>query len=66
MLQNARVAAFTISELFRENQQEGGVKLPPTQIRVKTIDYFRKRAPSCIFERMFDGILNLILPGNLS
>ena len=23
MLQNARVAAFTISELLRENQQEG-------------------------------------------
>ena len=38
MLQNARVAAFTISELLRENQD--GVKLPPTilptQIRVKS------------------------------
>ena len=36
MLQNARVTAFTISELLRENQQGGeGVKLPsPTQIRV--------------------------------
>ena len=40
MLQNAMVAAFTVSELFRENQQ--GVKLPTppphpsaTQIRVK-------------------------------
>ena len=33
MLQNARVAAFTVSELFRENQQ--GVKIPPTQIRLK-------------------------------
>ena len=34
MLQNARVTAFTIvSELLRENQ-EGGLKLPPTQIRV--------------------------------
>ena len=28
MLQNARVTAFTISELLRENQK-GGVKLPP-------------------------------------
>ena len=27
MLQNPRVAAFTVSELLRENQQ--GVKLPP-------------------------------------
>ena len=41
MLQNASVTAFTISELLRENQQGGergvggGVKLPPTQIRVK-------------------------------
>ena len=34
MLQNARVTAFTVSELLRENQQ-GGVKLlSPTQIRV--------------------------------
>ena len=24
MLQNARVAGFAVSELFRENQQEGG------------------------------------------
>ena len=30
---NARVAAFTVSELLRENQQ--GVKLSPTQIRVR-------------------------------
>ena len=40
MLQNARAAAFTVSELLTENQQEGRgvVKLPPpppTQIRVK-------------------------------
>ena len=28
MLQNARVTAFTVSELLRENEQ--GVKLPPT------------------------------------
>ena len=32
MLQNAKVVAFTISELFKENQQGGGgrVKLPPS------------------------------------
>ena len=31
-LQNVRVKAFTISEVLRENQQEGGrVKCPPTQ-----------------------------------
>ena len=37
ILQNARVTAFTVSELLRKNQQRegGGVKLPPTQIRVK-------------------------------
>ena len=75
MLQNARVAA---SELFRENKQEGcgGGKIatpphPPTtatitQIRVKTVGYFLKRAPSCIIDRMFDRILNAILPNNLS
>ena len=36
MLQNARVTAFIVSELLRENQQGGGVKLSPTttQIRV--------------------------------
>ena len=40
MLQNARVIALTVFELFRENQQGagegGGVKLPTTQIRVNT------------------------------
>ena len=30
MLQNARVTAFTISELLRENQQEGRKITPPT------------------------------------
>ena len=28
--------AFTVSELLRENQQ-GGLKLPPTQIRVEEV-----------------------------
>ena len=46
MLQNARVTAFTISELLREKKQ-GGVKLrppPPThthiQIRVNSVSVF--------------------------
>ena len=30
MLQNARVRAFTVSELLRENQQEGGGKITPS------------------------------------
>ena len=36
MLQNARVTAFTVSELLREDQQ-GGVKLspPPPQLNLK-------------------------------
>ena len=35
MLQNARLTAFTVSELVRENQLGEGVKLPPPpQIRV--------------------------------
>ena len=41
MLQNAKVTAFTVSELLRENQQQGrgrGITPPsPTQIRVKAI-----------------------------
>ena len=42
MLQNSRVTAFTVSELLRKNQQEGGggvkgLKLPPNQIRDKII-----------------------------
>ena len=41
MLQNARVTAFTVSKLLRENQQGEGVKITPpprhthTLIRVK-------------------------------
>ena len=45
MLQNASVVAFTVSELWRENQQRegGGVKItPPTQIRVKKCGSFLK------------------------
>ena len=35
MLQNSRVTAFTVLELLRENQLEGKITLPLTQIRVK-------------------------------
>ena len=34
MLQNARVTAFTVSELLMENQQRGKI-IPTTQIKVK-------------------------------
>ena len=34
MLQNTSVTASTVSEALMEIQQGGGVKLPPTQIRV--------------------------------
>ena len=40
MLQNSRVAAFTISELLRENQQGGGGKIapyPPPRLGLKEI-----------------------------
>ena len=33
MLQNAKVTAFTVSELLRENQQRGG-KIPPSPPRL--------------------------------
>ena len=45
MLQNARVAAFTVSESFSENQQGGKITLPSPppsshmQIRVKNTDF---------------------------
>ena len=35
MLQNAKVAAFTVSELLWENQQ--GVKLPPQELLLTTL-----------------------------
>ena len=33
--------------------------------RVKTVGYLRRRAPSCIFDSMFDRIINATLPNNL-
>ena len=41
-------------ELFRRNSQH-----------VKVVGFFRRRAPSCIFDRMFDRILNATLSNNL-
>ena len=40
MWQNARVTAFSVFELSRENQH--GVKITPTQIRVKPLIYGRQ------------------------
>ena len=37
MLQNARVTAFIVFELLKENQQ-GGAKLYPAQIGVKSLE----------------------------
>ena len=38
MRRKSRVTAFTVFELLRENQLVGGgVKIPPTQIRVKKL-----------------------------
>ena len=33
--------------------------------RVKAVGFFRRKAPSCIFGRMFDRILNGTLPNNI-
>ena len=41
-------------ELFFRNSQ-----------RVKAVGYFYRGAPSCIFDRIFDRILNATLPNNL-
>ena len=35
MLQNARVVAFTVSELLKENQQGGKITLPPHRLGLK-------------------------------
>ena len=51
LLESSRTSAV---ELFCRNSQ-----------RVKAVRYFCKRAPSCIFDRMFDRILNATLPNNL-
>ena len=50
-LESSRASAV---EVFCRNSQ-----------RVKTVGYFRKKAPSCIFDRMFDRILNATMSNNL-
>ena len=50
-LESSRTSAV---ELFYKNSQ-----------RVKAVGYFCRRAPSCIFDRMFDRILNATLSNNL-
>ena len=60
MLQNARVTAFTVFDLLRENQQEGA-KLPlpplPTQIRVKLLN---AKLPNQPFQQdLTDALKNL-------
>ena len=49
MLQNSRVTAFTVFELLRENQLGGKITpLPPTQIRVKFGNIWKKEPPDVI------------------
>ena len=50
MLQNARVVAFTVSELLRENQEGGGAKitLPPHPPR---LGLSKTKLKSCNFSR---------------
>ena len=38
MLQNSRVAAFTVSELLRENQQGGKIIPPPPTPRLLVLN----------------------------
>ena len=52
MLQNARVTAFTISKLLRKNQRRG-VKLPPTQIRVKIAPFQKINFQDCSLTKYF-------------
>ena len=60
MLQNARVRAFTVAELLKENQREG-VKLHPlTQIRVKFISpriSFQNRIDNKYFSRPIFSVI---------
>ena len=46
MLQNARVTAFVVSELFGENQQGGGggenYPLPPKGKKLKELDFWEE------------------------
>ena len=51
MLQNARVTAFTVSKLLRENQQGEGVKItpPPTHTHTHTLIRVKLEVKATIF-----------------
>ena len=54
------------SEAHLESSRTSAVELFCRNSKcVKAVGYFRRRAPSCIFDRMFDRILNATLPNNL-
>ena len=54
MLQNARVTAFIISELLRENQQGGrGVKLPPPRLELKSSYFLTVYVVFCVHKQNF-------------
>ena len=53
-------------EVHLESSQTSAVELfCRNSERVKGVGYFCKRVPSCIFDRMFDRILNATLSNNL-
>ena len=60
MLQNARVTAFTGSEILRENQQ--GLKLPPKSARVFFISLLSYR--KIMFEKPNEVLGDVLLVFN--
>ena len=64
-MQNARVAAFIFSELFRENQQ--GVKLPPRRLGLNIILRLAKLTTIILISSVHiyntvDIVFNLLMP----
>ena len=43
MLQNARVTSFTVFELLRDDQLEGGGELHPTPTQIRVNNMFHER-----------------------
>ena len=58
MLRNARVTAFTVSELLRESQHGRGIKLPHPPLELKFTQYFIKCVVYLPQENFF-GLLDL-------
>ena len=57
---------YSTSEAHLESSPTSAVELfCGISQRVKAIDYFRRRAPSWMFDRIFGRILNATLPNNL-